>query len=775
MSQYSLNNFHDETKTKSTETLGIDRNQNEGEEHGKFSGRYRKTRNYLFASLVIVFILLSVCIVLGIFLAVSARKAQSKIEEPQTEMPHLPTSYCYSPDCLQIAAGIARKMNASVDPCKNLFQYACGSWIKDNPIPPSKTVLDEFTAAEDRNYQTMRETLEESSATLSDRSAVGKAKLYFKSCIQEGQVEKTAMQLLKPLIAKYGHWALDSQEWNSTEWNWLKVLTYMDSEIMAFPFLSLYIDFNPRNSSQFMLALHPPELSLIREQYLAEENKTRLAYLEFMTKVGKLLGGGNTTRKQMEDVMKFEGKLAKIIPPKSEIRANYHQAMNLTTLEHKAPGIGFTWLEYLNGVMKHFNISLNGSDRVLVPSVEYLKNLSIVINETEKRTLSNYMMWTFVRSVIPYLSRNFREAYLDFQKATQGKKQAKPRWLSCVEDMNSYTHGLTFAMGYMWIQSAFDVKMIPLIEEMMRGISVAFRDETPNYDWVDEQTRKKILQKEKAMKFKVGFPELCGNETLLNNYYESLNISGDYLTNALAVTSWRRKMYLSRLRKPVDKEEWLVGPQLVNAFYLPSRNEINILAGILQPPFYYGRKAPRAVNYGAIGMILGHELSHGFDANGRVFNKDGELIDNLWTNYTTQGFEKRAQCMEEQYSKYSVDGGELGQIEIDGKLTLSENIADNGGIRIAYWGYKDWVKKNGKEMLLPGLNKTNEQLFFLSFAQMWCSSYTPAAAYMLAKTDSHTLAKYRVIGTLSNIKEFSEAFKCKVGSRMNPEKKCHVW
>ncbi|KAK2563726.1 Endothelin-converting enzyme 1 [Acropora cervicornis] len=255
MSQYSLNNFHDETKTKSTETLGIDRNQNEGEEHGKFSGRYRKTRNYLFASLVIVFILLSVCIVLGIFLAVSARKAQSKIEEPQTEMPHLPTSYCYSPDCLQIAAGIARKMNASVDPCKNLFQYACGSWIKDNPIPPSKTVLEEFTAAEDRNYQTMRETLEESSATLSDRSAVGKAKLYFKSCIQEGQVEKTAMQLLKPLIAKYGHWALDSQEWNSTEWNWLKVLTYMDSEIMAFPFLSLYIDFNPRNSSQFMLAV----------------------------------------------------------------------------------------------------------------------------------------------------------------------------------------------------------------------------------------------------------------------------------------------------------------------------------------------------------------------------------------------------------------------------------------------------------------------------------------------------------------------------------------
>lgn len=270
MSQFSLNNFHEETKTKSTETLGIDRNQNEGEEHGKFNGRYRKTRNYLFASLVIVVILLSVCIVLGIFLALSAKKAQKQLEmeEPQTEMPHLPTSYCYSPDCLQIAAGIARKTDASVDPCENLFQHACGSWIKDNPIPPSKTELDEFTTAEDRNYQNMREALEKSRAseTLSDRSAVGKAKLYFKSCTQEEQVEKTAMQSLKPLIAKYGSWALDSQEWNSTEWNWLKVLTSMDSEIMAFPFLSLYIDINPQNSSQFMLAVSKKDRKLFHSK-----------------------------------------------------------------------------------------------------------------------------------------------------------------------------------------------------------------------------------------------------------------------------------------------------------------------------------------------------------------------------------------------------------------------------------------------------------------------------------------------------------------------------
>ncbi|XP_068742755.1 membrane metallo-endopeptidase-like 1 isoform X2 [Montipora capricornis] len=773
MSQYSLNSFVDETKTKSTETLGIDRNQNE--EDGECKRRYIKTRKYLFVSLAIVIILLSVCIVLGVFLAVSSKKIEhpTRIKEPEDQQ--LPKSYCYSPECLQITADFARKMDTSINACENIFQHACGSWIRDNPIPPSKTFVDEFSVVDDKNSQRMREMLEEGSEQLSNRSAVKKVKLFYKSCQREEEVEKTAVQTLKPLIAKYGSWALDLPRWNSTKWNLVEILIAMNSEIEVFPFFALFIDIDPQNSSQFLLSIHPPELSLIREQYLAKENKTRLAYLDFMTKVGEILDGGDTTRQQMQDVMEFEGKLAEIIPPRSEIYSKYHQSMNLTELERKAPGIGFTWVRYLNSIMSQFNIRINDSDRVLVPSPEYLKNMSIIVNGTDKRTLSNYVMWTFVSSMIPYLSREFRGAFLDYQKATGGQKAAKPRWLSCVEDINSFHNGLTFALGYLWVTSSFDVEIIPFIEEMMGGIKTAFRDETPRYDWVDEQTRRKILQKEAAMKTKVGFPELCANETLLNNYYQNLSISGNYLENALGVMSWRRRNFLSRLRTPVDKQEWYTGPQIVNAFYLPSRNEINILAGILQPPFYYGRKAPRAVNYGAIGMILAHELSHGFDATGRKFNKDGEITENWWTNFTTKGFEKRAQCMVDQYNKYSVDGGERGPIQINGKLTLSENIADNGGVRMSYWAYKNWVKKNGEEKLLPGLNKTNEQLLFVSFAQMWCSSYNPQEAYRMTMIDTHTLAKYRVIGALSNMKEFSDAFNCPAGTKMNPEKKCHVW
>lgn len=286
---------------------------------------------------------------------------------------------------------------------------------------------------------------------------------------------------------------------------------------------------------------------------------------------------------------------------------------------------------------------------------------------------------------------------------------------------------------------------------------------------------KKIIEKEKAMKNNVGFPKLCSNETLLNEYYKDVNISrSNYLRNAMDVTKWRRRSQFSILKTPVDKEQWYFGPQLVNAFYLPNRNEINILAGILQPPFYYGRKAPRAVNFGAIGMVLGHELSHGFDALGRYFNENGEMTDDWWSAETSQKFLEKSKCIVNQYNNYSVDG-ENGPIHINGELSLSENIADNGGIRLAYWGYKDWVKKNGAELQLPGLNMTNDQLLFVSFAQMWCSAFTPAAAYVMASTDTHALANYRVIGSLSNMKEFSDVFKCPSGSRMNPEKKCKIW
>ncbi|KAL9985458.1 hypothetical protein ACROYT_G007869 [Oculina patagonica] len=755
----------------STQTLGV----RSSTSTASFPKDGRKLRSGL---IFLCVVLLLVCITLAVYLiVVTVKKDEGETDgktckDTKTEE----QSYCSLSTCLEVAGAVKQDMNETVDPCEDFFQYSCGNWIKNNPIPTSVNWVSTFGKLSDENNKKMLLLLLEDDE-LPSGHAVQKTKDYFKSCMAEDEIEKTAMHELKRLITRYGSWPLGNATWNESTWKLPEILMKFQRDFSSMsPLFVPRIEPNPFDSSRYILQIYPPSLSLIRAKYLSPENKTRLAYLKYMTKVGKLLGGGNTTKEQMAKVLELEGKLANITPPRSEINSNFHRNMNLTELERRAPGFGFTWLGFINELLKPFNVWVNASDRVIVPSPEYLRNLSDVVNGTDKRTLSNYMMWTFVRSVVPYLSRDFRSALLEYQKEEEGTKSAKTRWLSCVEDMNGYFHGLTFALGYMWVSKVFDTEVIPLIQEMMTTIKKTFRDETSRYKWIDDQTRQKINEKEEAMKNKIGFPKLCSNETLLNEYYKDVNVSrSNYLINALDVMSWRTRSAFSKLRSPVDKEQWFVGPQLVNAFYLPNRNEINILAGILQPPFYYGRKAPRAVNFGAIGMVLAHELSHGFDANGRYFNKDGEIIDDWWSKNTSQGFEERSKCIVDQYSKYSVDGGEDGKIYMDGELTLSENIADNGGIRLAYWGYKDWVKNNGPEALLPGLNQTNEQLLFVSFAQMWCSAFTPSSAFYLAKTDTHALANYRVIGSLSNMKEFSEAFKCPAGKGMNPEKKCKVW
>lgn len=756
----------------STQTLGV-------RSTSSTTALHKENRRVRLGLIISCVVLAVVCIVLAVFLILAKDKKDEGEKDgvPCKDTPGKETILrCSSEACMAVAAALKQSLNESVNPCKDFFAYSCGSWIKNNPIPPSENKIATFSKLNKQNNEKLLLLLLADDDS-PDEHAVRKAKDYFKSCLNAERNENTAKLDIKLLIDRFGSWPLANATWNQTTWNLFETLVKIQLESgFASPLFEPGVSSNPYNNTHIILRIYPPSLSLIREQYFATENKTRLAYLEYMTKVGKLLGGGNTTRQQMEKVLELEGKLANITPPQREIYRHYYRTMNITELENLAPGIGFTWLGYLNDLLQPFNIWVNGSDLVVVPAPDYLRNMSYVINDTDKRTLSNYMMWTFVRSVVPYLSRDFREALLEYRKKAQGTKTAKPRWLSCVEDLNSYTHGLTFALGYMWVSKVFDVEIIPFIQEMMTSIKATFREETYHYEWIDEQTKQRIREKEEAMKSKIGFPKLCANRTLLNKYYESLNISSsNYLMNALGAMSWRTKSLLSRLKTPVDKEEWFAGPQLVNAFYLPNRNEINILAGILQPPFYYGRKAPRAINFGAIGMVLGHELSHGFDASGRNFNKDGEISANWWSNYTSQAFEQRTQCMVDQYNKYPVDGGFQGQIHVDGKLTLSENIADNGGIRLAYWGYKNWVKKNGEEGLLPGLNKTSDQLLFISFAQMWCSSFTPSAAYSLTKTDSHALAMYRVIGTLSNMKEFSETFKCPAGKGMNPEKKCTVW
>lgn len=266
----------------------------------------------------------------------------------------------------------------------------------------------------------------------------------------------------------------------------------------------------------------------------------------------------------------------------------------------------------------------------------------------------------------------------------------------------------------------------------------------------------------------IGYPDFIKDPAKLAATIKDLTV-GEYLfeNTKNALTFVADETYGS-LDKPVDRDQWFMGPSQVNGYYSPRQNRIVFLAAILQPPFY-NPNYPKYLNYGGIGMVIGHEVTHGFDGSGRLFDKDGN-INNWWSPFSFAGFSSRANCLSEQYSKFEVYGK-----KIDGNQTLNENIADNGGLKLAFKAYKSLVAKEGTEGALPGLGLTEEQLFFIGFAQPWCSIYKKKAALLQLQTDSHTFPKYRIFGPLHNYDKFAEAYKCKAGSPMNPAKKCTLW
>jgi endothelin-converting enzyme/putative endopeptidase len=335
----------------------------------------------------------------------------------------------------------------------------------------------------------------------------------------------------------------------------------------------------------------------------------------------------------------------------------------------------------------------------------------------------------------------------------------RPRWKRCV-DATQAALGETIGKVYVDLRFAGPSKDIAL--EMIGDIEDAFEANLPDLAWMDDLTRQRAIEKKAAIKNKIGYPDEWRD-------YSSIRLNRkSYFDNNIAAVEFESNRQLAKIGNPVDEKEWLMTPQMVNAYYHPLLNEIAFPAGILQPPFFH-RDFPAAMNYGGIGGVIGHELTHGFDDQGRKFDPSGQLRE-WWEPEVTEKFQARAECVDEFYSNYEVEP----EVNVNGKLTLGENIADIGGLKQAYDAYKEWEKRNGNpKPLLEGL--TNEQLFFVSWGQVWCSLATPERERLQVTTDSHSPAKFRVQGPVSNNPEFARAFTCTEGSPMNPANQCEVW
>ncbi|XP_042151861.1 endothelin-converting enzyme 1 isoform X6 [Oncorhynchus tshawytscha] len=592
------------------------------------------------------------------------------------------------------------------------------------------------------------------------------AQMYYKACMNETKIEELGAQPLQELINQTGGWALTGS-WENN--NFQEVLRTVSANYHCSPFFTVFVSTDSKCSNHNIIQVDQSGLGLpSRDYYLNKTANAKYlnAYLDFLVELGVLLGGSQeTSRLLMQEIVDFETTLANITIPQEERRDEeliYHkiQAKDLETL---APAVD--WMPYLTDVFAP--VLLNDSEPVVVYAKDYLQKVSDLIASTNKSVLNNYMIMKVVRKMVSILDKKFQDAEQRFFEVMYGtKKSCTPRWKLCVSDTDS---ALGFALGALFVKATFAEDSKAIAEDMVSEIKWAFEDSLKYVDWMDQGTKKAAREKAEAIYNMVGYPKFIMDPKELDKVFNDFEVVSDlYFQNVMQYYNFSARVTADQLRKTPNRDQWSMTPPTVNAYYNPTKNEMVLPAGILQAPFY-SRSWPKALNFGGIGVVMGHELTHAFDDQGREYDKDGNLRS-WWKNSSVEAFKKQTQCMVEQYSNYSINKEAL-----NGKHTLGENIADNGGLKAAYKAYVNWIAKNGEEATLPALGMTNHQLFFVGFAQVWCSVRTPESSHEGIITDPHSPSRFRVIGTISNSHEFSKHFGCKADAPMNPKHKCKLW
>jgi endothelin-converting enzyme/putative endopeptidase len=638
-------------------------------------------------------------------------------------------------------------MDRTIDPCVDFFKYACGGWIKNNPIPPDQSSWDLYSKMEDENKDKLRGILEAASGPDTGRNAVNqKIGDYYASCMDEKAIED---QGIAPLKAE-----LDRIAKVRSKTDLADVASAMPTDNILFRFDSIQ-DF--RDASQVVADVDQGGLGLPdRDYYLktdAKSEELRKAYVAHVQKMFELLGDAPTIAgAEAQAVMRIETDLAKGSLTRVERRDPKNLDHKLTSEELQKISPEFQWQVYFTKVGLSSLSSLN----VSVPN--FFKTLNEEIGKTSLDDWKTYLRWHLVHSNAAHLSSPFlNENFAFYGKTLQGQQQLKPRWKRCTEDVDDY---LGEALGQAYVEKYFPPEAKQQAQKVVNEIRAAMQQDIKSLSWMSPATKQQALTKLSAMANKIGYPDKW------RDYSKLEIVRGDNLGNLERARVFEFNRQLGKIGKPVDKGEWDMTPPTVNAYYNPQMNDINFPAGVLQPPAF-DPESDAAPNYGDTGGTVGHELTHGFDDEGRQFDAQGNLRD-WWTPEDGKEFEKRASCISDQYSKYVI----IDDVHINGKLTLGEDVADLGGLMLAYMAWKDDTKG---QKLDPIDGLTPEQRFFVGYGQSWCGHVRDESKRLRATVDPHSPGKYRTNGVVSNMPQFQEAFHCKAESAMVNVNRCRVW
>jgi putative endopeptidase len=664
------------------------------------------------------------------------------------------TSSSANPGSAKPAPGFSLDtIDKSIDPCVDFYQYACGNWIKNSEIPPDQSRWGSFVELRERNLEVERGILEKAAAGGATRDGIDQriGDLYA-SCMDEKTVDAKGIAPLQPELDRIA--AVQDKSALIDEIAHLRLVG--GSSLFRF-----HSDPDFHNADLVIAYIDQGGLSLPdRDYYIKEDNPKMKAMrehlVEYVTQSFTLAG---QTPQQAADsaqtVLRIETALAKASMDRTARRDPKNQDHKMTRDEAVALGPNFQLNRYFTAVGAPNFSQLN------VTNPDFFKQVNGVLESESLDSLKIYVSWHALNAATPLLSQPFVDANFKFQQSLSGQKEISARWKRCV---GLTDRQLGEALGQRYVEATFGPDGKQRMLKMVDALDKSLAEDIHNLSWMSDETKKQAKVKLDAIRNMIGYPDVYRD-------YSSVVIKrDDLLGNVARGNAFESKRDIAKIDKPLDRKEWGMTPPTVNAYYEPSVNEIVFPAGILQPPFF-DKSMDDAVNFGGIGLVIGHELTHGFDDEGRKYDPQGNLHD-WWTEQDGKEFDKRVSCVADEYSNFVA----VDDLKLNGRLTLGENTADNGGARIALMALDHMIAedKSGKEgQKIDGY--TPEQRFFLGFGRVWCEKRRPEMARTSVLTDPHSPGQYRVDGVVQNMPEFQKAWGCKAGQPMVAENACHVW
>ncbi len=619
----------------------------------------------------------------------------------------------------------------------DFYQYACGGWMKNHPLTDEYSRFGSFNLLAENNRKQLQGLIEELASTTHPKGSVAqKVGELYNVAMDSVKLNNDGVTPIKAELAEIGSVKTPSDVYTT--------IAKMQKNGM-YPFFYFYVGADDMNSDMNMVHTYQGGLGMGERDYYLEDNENmnaiRDAYKAHIVKMFELAGYDEAAaKKSMEAVMDIETRLAKASRSNVELRnpnANY----NKKTMEQLNEEFqSFGWNELLS------TTGLVGMKDLDVSQPEFIKEVETIIADTPIENQAAYLQWNLINTAAGYLSDDFVNQNFEFYgKTMSGAKELQPRWKRAVSSVDG---ALGEAVGQMYVEKYFPAQAKQQMLDLVGNLQTSLGQRIMNLSWMSEETKKKALEKLATFHVKIGYPDKWKD-------YSTLSIDNDsYWDNAKRANQWEYAEMLAKVGKPVDKDEWLMNPQTVNAYYNPTTNEICFPAGILQYPFF-DMNADEAFNYGAIGVVIGHEMTHGFDDQGRQYDKDGNLKD-WWTEEDAKNFQQRAQVLVDYFDKIEVAPG----LHANGQFTLGENIADHGGLQVSYQAFKNATANKALEVV-DGF--TPEQRFFLAYSNVWAGNIRPEEILRLTKIDEHSLGRWRVNGALPHINAWNEAFDVNMG------------